>query len=398
MKLLAQLDDRGSKKEAATRLAQLGLRPIRPALFDAYLFDGAVDTPEDIHHIGPLGIGLFLLSNLPSALKVAFPSTRVCGHARRAVFPSSIHGGPYLVLAKGDHVTWDSDEANRVKEGHVWAEIVEDGNRGFVPLHLLLIDRQHDYDWRFALNQVDEALRRMGREYVRSYKGFDFPSLGDIVEKKWKSEDVDIDVFSRATTTEQALLFLTYALPSIITQDTFAWITKTFLLYNKIYWTWRREVFFESDFDILNAHQMEWKKLMMDHWAVFSKTNLCTAKFHGIDHILEDIRCHGVPRHTGSGPGDHAHIEKAKKPFKMSSKSKDQNNLNKQLIAFGLDGPSLCEKEGQRKKVRAVVPNRLRGKGFVEVLNHYVVKQVRVLRSLNWDVQFCNAPVMLWRA
>jgi hypothetical protein len=394
--LLRKLESPVTKKEAAAMLVQLGQRPIRPALFDAFAFDGAVDTPEDVHHLGPLGIGQFLLSNLSSALREAFPSTRVQGHAKKDFFPATAHGGPYLALSKGEDVTWDEYEAEHVKDKHVWATTAS-GSCGFVLLDRLLIDRQHDYDHKFALNQVDEALRRMGRAYVRSYMRFDFPSLADLAEKsKWKGGSEDsIDVFSRATTTELVLLYITYALPSIVRKEEFVWITSTFLLYNKLYWSWRREAFFESDFAVCDKHRIELKTLMMRHWAKFSRTSLCTAKFHALDHIVLDVRRHGVPRHTGSGPGDHAHIEQAKKPFKWSSKTKDQDSLNKQLIEFGCAPPSFVTKlRGAARAKRDHQEDCVRGKGSAkQLLNHYIVEQVRALRLREWGVRECNVPV-----
>jgi hypothetical protein len=383
-----------TKKEAAAMLVRSGLRPIRPALFDAFAFDGAVDTPEDVHHLGPLGIGGFLLSRLSGALREVFPNTLVRGHAKKDFFPNTAHDGPWLVLSKGEDVTWDQAERVHVREKHVWATMA-DGTSGFVPLDRLFVDRQHDYDYRVALNQVDEALHRMGRGYVRSYMRFDFPSLADLVEKKkWKGGEDSMDVFSRATTTELALLYVTYALPSIVLKEGFDWIALTFLHYNKFYWSWRREVFFESDFAICDRHRIALKSLMVRHWAKFSKTALCTAKFHALDHIALDVKRHGVPRHTGSGPGDHAHIEQAKKPFKRSSKTRDQNSLNKQLIDFGNAPPSFVAKVGgPQRDEGGDEEDRVRGKGMATLLNHYVVEQVRSLKLREWSVDACNLPV-----
>ncbi len=121
LKLLANLQSVDTKKSAALRLVQLGQRPIRPALFAAYLFDGGVDSPEDIHHVGPLGIGLFLLSKLPQVLKLVFPNTLVEGHAKKNFFPDTVVGGPFLPLDKGDSVSWNFDEVVHVKDLHVWA-------------------------------------------------------------------------------------------------------------------------------------------------------------------------------------------------------------------------------------------------------------------------------------
>jgi len=390
-KLLQDLQVPDTKKEAASRLVDLGQRPIRPALFDAYLFDGAVDTPEDIHHVGPLGIAQFLLSKLPLALKDPFPVTPAQGHACCDIFPESQDGGPFLQLDKGDDVTWIVDDAEHVKAGHVWATVVGTRNSGFVPIDCLKTDRQHNYDWLYALEQIDEALRRSGTAYVRSYKRFDFPSLSDLVDKWRRDDDGEVDVFSRATVTETAVLFITYALPSILPARGFEWITRTFLLYNKLYWSWRREVCFASDFAILNKHRIEWKQLMREYWARFSKSNLCTSKFHAFDHITLDISRHSVPRYTGSGPGDHAHIAKAKKPFKMSSKSKNQNQLNKQLVEFGYAAPSFVQ--ARAAKSRAGKKGSLQGKGRAELLNHYVVRQVRSLRNVGWATYECNMPV-----
>jgi hypothetical protein len=201
-----------------------------------------------------------------------------------------------------------------------------------------------------------------------------------------------VDVFSRATVTEVAVLFITYALPSILPARGFEWITRTFLLYNKLYWSWRREVCFASDLAVLNKHRIEWKQLMREHWARFSKSNLCTSKFHAFDHIALDICRHSVPRYTGSGPGDHAHIAKAKKPFKMSSKSKDQNQLNKQLVEFGYAAPSFVPAKAA-KQPRAGKKGSLQGKGRAELLNHYVVRQVRSLRNVCLGTYECNLPV-----
>ncbi len=77
----------------------------------------------------------------------------------------------------------------------------------------------------------------------------------------------------------------------------------------------------------------------------------------------------------------------------MSSKSKDQNQLNKQLIEFGFSAPSFLSKSKKSKKVHAVPPDNVSGKGALVMLNHYIVTQVRALRMLKWSVEVCNVPV-----
>lgn len=316
--LLSQICIAGQQNRALKDLQRYGLRPIRPALFDARLFDGGLDSPEDIHHLCPLGIGGKLLNWLPDALRIAFPLQRVRGHASQYFYPNTMVGGPYLTLEKGDDVTWDLHEDVHILVGHLW--VSKGANSGFVPSGCIQTDQPADYDFRYALDRLDAALSRMGQHYVASFKRFDFPSLADLVGKNGQMEG---EVFNRATTTEIALLYLTYVLPSILPQSgEFDWISSTFLAYNKFYWTWRRETFFESDFEILDRHRLRLKQLMVDNWAVFSKSRLCTPKFHGLDHPQLDIRRHCGPAYTGSGPGDHAHLEKSKRPFKFTSKTK----------------------------------------------------------------------------
>lgn len=86
--LLFQLDSAPTRAAALKTLQSFGWRPLLPALFCACGFDGAVDFPEDIHHLGPLGIGLSLLQWLLQALSLAFPSNRCKGHTKSWFFPT----------------------------------------------------------------------------------------------------------------------------------------------------------------------------------------------------------------------------------------------------------------------------------------------------------------------
>jgi hypothetical protein len=340
-----------SRAVAIEDLRKLGWRPIEPALFHAYLFDGAHDTPEDIHHVGPLGIGLFMLEQLVPLLHLAWPDGECRGKARDRV----VRDG-FLVLRRHEEVSWvDVRQANGKFADEVTGTRKRDGMSGRVLRKDLIVQHGAEENWRAAVGHLNSGLKNMSQAYVRGYKRFDFNEF---------STKTSLSVFNRATTLELELLYITFLLPSILpASGEYDWLAKMFLSYNQLYFNWRRDCYFESDGRVMERQRMEFKGLAMKHLSPRSPTQLQTAKFEALDHIVPDIvrhagngadcprvacvwmcfhlnsgDCVGLcvsrfspaeflvagPSFTGSGPGDQAHTRAVKEPFRQSSKTRDK--------------------------------------------------------------------------
>jgi hypothetical protein len=374
----------GQRTAAIEEMQKLGWRAVLPALMEATEFDGALDAPEDTHHLGPLGIGDWLVENLPAALHLAFPDEPIQGHAKIAVYQPR-GDGRLPELEKGDEVTWSPVQGAAAPAGSVWVTTVDGERSGWVPLAVLTVDRAADAAWKHCLAQVDEGIKRMNSTYVRGFKRVDFASFVAFASNKSGEA-----FFNRATTMETVILNLSYILYSILPADGgFDWIAQTFLLYNKLYWNWLRGAYFQSDGPVMNQQRYALKELMMRHWSCFSPTALRTAKFEGLDHIWSDICRHAGPRYTSSGPGDQAHCRTTKLPFHYSDRTHDQQALHRQMIEQGERPTFLMPLEVAGPRLREGV----RGRGSQELLNHYFVERVRELKRADWEPEVCNAPV-----
>jgi hypothetical protein len=366
-----------------------GMLPIEPAVMDAYLFDSAQDVVGDIHHVGPHGIGLFLLHQLAAALRAVFPAKDGCGKVTRDVIPIENAEEDHLIeLSRGDEVTMLLHVPQGVegRQGYSWVRDVEN-REGFVPSDALCVTRAFDEEAVNALREFDKGLRVASGAYIHSYKTFDFRSLEEAAAS-------GSALFARATTVETVLLYAPFILAFVLRERPAArWITDTFLMYNRFYWNWRREVFVPADGVVMDQQRFELKTLMKNHWAAFSKTELNFMKFEQLDHVVHDLRRHGTVRYTGTGPGDNAHIRVAKIPFRASNKTKDEAALNLQLLAFG-SAPSFlvrgAEQAGQEKRVGFV------GEGGVCTLNFLIVLLARSMKAQNWEEDVVNQSLAVF--
>jgi hypothetical protein len=243
-KLLAEAEWK-SDKATKESFRRFGLIPIRPALFDAWLFDCAHDVVGDIQHVGPHGIGLFLLHNLAAALHSVFPDQEGKACVRRSVYPAR-DAVNELELVPNEIVDVLLERPRDVpaRQGCVWVRL-EGGREGFAPSDALTITTAVDACFVAAIREFDDGLRDMGSSYVHSYKRFDFRSLEEAAQS-------DSALFGRATTVEMVLLYAPFILAYVLRESVGAsWIVETFLMYNRFYWNWRREVHFAGDGDII---------------------------------------------------------------------------------------------------------------------------------------------------
>ena len=382
------------EKQSATATKEsfkkFGVIPIRPALFDAWLFDCAQDVVGDIQHVGPHGIGLFLLHNLTAALHSVFPDREGSARVRRDVYPAR---GAHLelVLMPTDIVVLCLAPPPNVqaRSGCCWVRRAV-GEEGFAPCDALTVIDAVDTDFVAAMREFDDGLREMGSSYVHSYKRFDFRSL----EEASQSEGT---LFGRATTVEMVLLYAPFILAYVLRNAEGAqWIVDTFLLYNRFYWNWRRVVHFGGDSVVMDDQRFAVKTLLKEHWAKFSKTSLNFMKFEQLDHVVHDLRRHGPVRYTGTGPGDNAHIRVAKMPFRMSNKTKDENVLNRQLLSFGR-APFFVAEIALLPKAKQPGPT-LVGRVSLSMVNHVVVALIRQLKGQEWDSEMANLPNNVMRS
>lgn len=258
-----------------------GCRAVDVALFQARLFDGAVDTPEDIHHVGPLGLGLFLLQQLVPVLRQIWPDTPAQGRARRAINDAGL-----LRLRRDEPVTWNAarQPAGAAAADQLWVRSTSTGQEGFVARGDIIKMRRADADLRDAVAALNAGLKQMCTAYVRGYKRFDFNLF---------AADAELCVLNRATTLELELLFTTFVLPVIVPASGDAdWLVELFLTYNKLYFNWRRDCYFESDKLVMERQRRRFKELALAHLGDLSKTHLQTAKFEALDHVWPDIMRH----------------------------------------------------------------------------------------------------------
>ncbi len=374
-----------SQEKTKTEFRRFGLIPIRPALFEAFLFDCAQDVVGDIQHVGPHGVGLFLLHHLAEALHDVFPDRDAEGTAVRDYIPE-FGAVQELEMFAGEDVDVFLHLPLGVssRAGFVWVRTVG-AHEGFVPADAVSIKAPHDADFLGALKEFDRGLQRIGKSYVRSYKRFDFRSLEEASQS-------DSALFGRATTVEMVLLYSPFILSYVLRNVHGAgWIVETFLSYNRFYWNWRREVVRRGEGAVMETQRVHFKTLMKEHWTKYSRTGLNFMKFEQLDHVVHDLYRHSTVRYTGTGPGDNAHIRVAKIPFRLSNKTKDEAVLNKQLLSFGsapcfLNAPAISRWQRSSDNVSLV------GRGTARVLNHFVVEQMRVLQKLGWDSTLVNQP------
>ena len=373
-------------EKTRSEFRRFGLIPIRPALFEAHLFDCAQDVVGDIQHVGPHGVGLFLLHNLARALHDVFPDRNAEGTAAQNYVPAAGAVSEVELIA-GEEVEVFLQVPPNVapRATFVWVRTEQGAHEGFVPADAVSIKTPHDGDFLAALKEYDTGLRRTGKSYVHSYKRFDFRSIEEASQS-------DSALFGRATTVEMVLLYTPFILAYVLRNVRDAnWIVDTFLLYNRFYWNWRREVLRKDDGAVIDGQRFKLKTLMKEKWTKYSKTALNFMKFEQLDHAVHDLYRHSTVRYTGTGPGDNAHIRVAKIPFRLSNKSKDEAVLNKQLLSFGsapcfLTTPSIARRPRRQRSVELV------GRGTSRVLNHFVVEQMRVLQKLGWDSAMANQP------
>jgi hypothetical protein len=388
-KLLAKAETQ-SATAAKDSLKRFGLVPIRPALFDAWLFDCAQDVVGDIQHVGPHGIGLFMLHSVAPAIHSVLPDRTGEARVRRNVYPA--RGAlNELELVPNDivEVLLVRPAGIQPREGYLWVR-VGGGREGFAPCDALTVTKAVDAAFVGAMREFDDGLREMGGSYVHSYKSFDFRSLEEAAQS-------DSALFGRATTVEMVLLYAPFILAYVLRDAVGAsWIVETFLWYNRFYWNWRREVHFEGDGAIIDQQRFELKRLLKQHWVQFSKTALNFMKFEQLDHAMHDLKRHGPVRYTGTGPGDNAHIRVAKLPFRMSNKTKDEAALNRQLLSFGRAPFFLGESELERRE-KAPGPVFV-GRGFVTHVNHVIVELMRRLKAQEWDSETVNVPNNVMRS
>jgi hypothetical protein len=381
--LLAEVE---SQSATATKdsFKRFGLVPIRPALFDAWLFDCAQDVVGDIQHVGPHGIGLFLLHNLAAALHSVFPDRNGEARVRFNVYPArGAINELELVPTDVVEVLLTLPTGIQPRDGYLWV-CLEGGREGFAPCDALTVTEAVDADFVAAMREFDDGLREMGGSYVHSYKPFDFRSL----EEAAQSDSV---LFGRATTVEMVLLYAPFVLAYVLRDAVDAsWIVETFLWYNRFYWNWRREVHFEGDAAVIDQQRFEVKRLLKQHWVQYSKTALNFMKFEQLDHVVHDLKRHGPVRFTGTGPGDNAHIRVAKLPFRMSNKTKDEAALNRQMLSFGRAPFFLGELERERRE-KAQGPVFV-GRGFLTLVNHVIVELMRRLKAQGWESETVNVP------
>jgi hypothetical protein len=398
--ILADLKGKnGAKTKTSLQesLKKFGWKGLEPALFDAFLFDGSRDCPEDHHHIGPLGIGLDLLQNLPNALLGPYPLEPCHGTAKKTFFPPA--GGDYLELDQTKlKLRWDAksvDGPNGLKAPakHRWVWLADETGAGFVLMDCITCTRTADFEMQKCLEEIDLQTGKMASAHVHSYERFDFTLYSDM--PKTTTDNQKSDLFNRATTTELRLLYMTFILPLLIDKDGFEWIHRIFLVYNQYYWNWRRTVIRQSDFEVMNQQRVELKELLLKHWSQYKGEKYNSPKFHNLDHVLIDIWNHGPTEYTGSGAGDQAHIRIVKDPFKFTDRTTDQNGLNGQLIMKGGKPQFIKERKKEKPHGRS---SRFRGKGTESILNHFVLTQMRALRKQEYDLATLNAPCLAVKA
>ena len=358
-------------------LSLSGFNGVRPALFDAALFDCAKDIVGDNQHIGPHGIGNWMLTFLPSALRCFFPDELALGRANKHV------------IGDGFEVS-DGDQLKILPSEDAPASMyrVEDskGTRGLLLKSDVSITRSADFAFRSVLKRFDEEMAVIGSSHIYSYDKFDFGKLED-------AADNSSPLFGRATSVEMVLLFAPFVLFSLLVDiPESLWIPKTFVLYNKFYWNWRRTVFREEDALVLEQQRVVFKRMFVENWARFSKTGLRIMKFEQLDHVVRDLRYHGPVSVTGTSSGDNAHIRLAKQPFLHgTNKTNDQNSLGKQLISFR--GRPVFLKEAAAVEKREWKRRRpFLGDGKNIFVGNMVVGEVEGLRKDDWLRGVYNTP------
>jgi hypothetical protein len=240
------------RKSAKDQFRALGLHPVRPALLDAYLFDCARDVVGDIHHVGPHGIGLFMLEQLCDVLRSFLPEEDGIGKMRQDFIDD------HFEVHKDEIVIMPLNCPAKVN-GKLYIEPCNlvPKRQFYVPDKYVHIQKDFNNNYLRVIREIDTGLAKMGSSYTRSYKRFDFVSLEEASNK-------GSAVFGRATTVEMVLLFmaplLAVALRDIPGSD---WVVQSFHLYNKFYWSWRRDVFFATDGGEMEQIRFEFKSLLV---------------------------------------------------------------------------------------------------------------------------------------
>lgn len=389
-------DSKIPKEQSKRACQELGFLPIEPAYFDVPLFDGASDLCGDYHHQGPHGLGMFLLDHLSEALQQAFPLEVAHACLKSHHIPCN-YAVDELELYVGDRVivALQPPHGVHVRAGMSW--VTADNASGFVPTNFLSVTRAHDHNFKESLREIDVGVRCCGSFYVRSFDPVDFASF--VLAEETKQENKS-SFFNRATTVEIVLLFMPFVLAFVLRdRPRFRWITNSFLCYNKMYWNWRRTVFFVSDRVVLDEQRVAFKFLLCKHWTEFSKTRFNFMKMEQIDHMVADLIWHGPVRYTGTGSGDHAHKVTAKKPFQLSNKTKNESSLHKQMACIGPVPTFLTEaKDTVRERVIG-----LTGTGCMSFINSIVRNLLQALHNddVDWENEATNGPlfatVQLWK-
>lgn len=385
--LVSQLDDPSTRREAMDKLASYGLQPFVSPVTECKLFNGARDAPEDPTHQVELGLGIFLMENLPNAVRLAFPDTRIQAKAKTAIFVSNVQSSWGLIaIGRGERVSWDANEQPELPpqlKDCVYVRVESSKSVGWIPRAALKVTRHANADFCDALARIDGALTMMGEAYVGcGFRSFDFVSYLDQATK-------GATIFGRATALELQLFCLPFALASVV-PISHSWITETFLVLAKFRYNWGRDVFFESDGPVMEAQRVKLQELMMQHWSRWSSVDLNTAKFHGLNHDVENVKRHAGPAFAGAHQGDHAHIAKVHDRFMLTNRTHEQGSLGLQMMRQG----------GELRffsPPRTVV--KVRSGGFIgigksSVLNPRVVAWVRELRACGWEREACDAPVV----
>lgn len=372
------------------KAAQYGLSGVRPALFDAYMFDCARDIIGDIQHVGAHGVGLNLLEFLPRALRDFYPDKDGEGRLNDHVF-SEEGDSMTLGLQKGTvvvlHCQLPSYILPRPDFYYVTASVDGKTKKGFVRKSCISVVKAFDHSYRKALAEFDSGLSTMSHSYVYSYSRFDFQKLEEIDED-------NSPLFGRATTVELVLLYTPLVLSSLLRGiDDAAWLVKTFDLFSRFYWNWRRPSFFLSDNAVMEGQRVELKQLIVKYWGRFSPTEFSTMKFEQLDHVWRDLFWQGPVTFTSTGAGDNAHILLAKVPFiSGTNRTNVQSSLTEQLMSFG-DVPEFVKRGALREPKLYTDSNTCLGAGE-ECYWGNLTARIMVDLGKTWseDENIFNAP------
>ena len=270
---------------------------------------------------------------------------------------------------------------------YVTASVDGKTKKGFVRKSCISVVKAFDHSYRKALAEFDSGLSTMSHSYVYSNSRFDFQKLEEIDED-------NSPLFGRATTVELVLLYTPLVLSSLLRGiDDAAWLVKTFDLFSRFYWNWRRPSFFLSDNAVMEGQRVELKQLIVKYWGRFSPTEFSTMKFEQLDHVWRDLFWQGPVTFTSTGAGDNAHILLAKVPFISGTNPTNvQSSLTEQLMSFG-DVPEFVKRGALREPKLYTDSNTCLGAGE-ECYWGNLTARIMVDLGKTWseDENIFNAP------